>query len=197
MQIIPAILSDEIGEARELILKVKEAGGFGRVQVDFVDGEYNNNMTFLPGDILVSEFERLKFDAHLMVTQNNINQWSNEAEIAGYDRIISQAESISKPEDFRALALDVHSPVAVIEPHLKNLELVIVMAVEPGFGGQEFDDEVIKKIKRLSELRKENNYSFRMCVDGGVQKEHLHILEEAGADEVAVGAARALQWDIQ
>jgi len=194
MQVIPAILSDDIGEARELILKVKEMGKFGRVQVDFVDGEYNNNLTFLPGDILVSEFRELKFDAHLMVTQNNVNQWSNEAEIAGYDRIISQVESISNPRDFRALALDVHSPVEAIEPYLSNLELVIVMAVEPGFGGQKFDEQTFEVIRKLVNLRFEEKFKFRICVDGGIQKDHLQMLEEAGADEVAVGAKRAIKW---
>jgi ribulose-phosphate 3-epimerase len=192
MEIIPAILTDDIGEAREMIIKIRESGKFDRVQVDFVDGEYNSNRTFLPGDILVSEFEGLKFDAHLMVTQNNIVRWVNEAEVAGYDRIISQLESISEPEDFRGLAMDVHSPVAAIEPYLPGLEVVIVMAVEPGFGGQDFSDEVIEAIKRLSELKRIKNYKYRICVDGGVEKEHMQMLEEAGADEVAVGVKRAL-----
>ena len=157
-----------------------------------MDGEYNNNLTFLPGDLLVSEFAELNFDAHLMVVQKNIGKWANEAEVAGYDRIIAQLESISNPEDFRGLAMDVHSPVAAIEPYLKNSEVVIVMAVEPGFGGQQFSEEAIKLIERLNEIRKEKKYKFKICADGGIQKENLEILGKAGADEVAVGVKRAL-----
>jgi ribulose-phosphate 3-epimerase len=192
MEIIPAILTDDPGEARGLISKVKENGKYTRIQVDFVDGEYNDNRTFLPGDLLVSDFPELKFDAHLMVVQNNIVQWANEAELAGYEHIIAQVESISNPQDYRGLALDVHSPVGVIEPYLENLEKVVVMAVEPGFGGQEFDNRIIERLKRLSRLRRENNYKYKICVDGGVQQEHLSMLENAGADEAAVGVKRAI-----
>lgn len=194
MQLIPAILTDDPMEARHLIEEVQKSGKFLRVQVDFVDGEYNNNLTISPGDLLVSEFNRLKFDAHLMVVEKNIGRFVNEAEVAGYERIISQVESISKPENFSGLAIDVHSPVAAIEPYLANLDVVIVMAVEPGFGGQSFDDDVIESLKRLNRLRRENRYQFRICVDGGVQKEHLEWLEEAGVDELAVGAKRLLGW---
>lgn len=192
MEIIPAILTDDPGEARELIMKVKESGKFARVQVDFVDGEYANNRTFLPGDILVSDYPELKFDAHLMVTQSNVERWANEAEVAGYERVIPQLESISEPGDYQSLAMDVHSPVTAIESYLKNLELVIVMAVEPGFGGQEFDTKAIEAIKRLSEIRTQSKFKYKICVDGGVQKEHLPLLEKAGADEAAVGARRIL-----
>lgn len=193
MNLIPAILTEDPTEARKWIENVKNSGKFERVQVDFVDGEYNNNLTIRPGDILVSEFETLKFDAHLMLIEKNISDWTNEAEISGYQRIISQVESISKPENFSALALDVHSPVAAIEDYLPNLELVVVMAVEPGFGGQEFDVEVIKKIKILNSLRIQSKSKFKICVDGGVQKDHLEMLEEAGADEAAVGVKRLLE----
>ena len=194
MEIIPAILTDDVREAEELLRQVAQAAKFGRVQVDFVDGEYNNNRTFLPGDLLVSDFGKLKFDAHLMVVQKNIGRWVSEAEAAGYERIISQVESVSEPERFSGLALDVHSPVAAIEPYLVNLEVVVVMAVEPGYGGKEFVDSAVESVSRLSRIRRDNNYRYRICVDGGVQKEHLGQLEKAGADEVAVGAKRVLEW---
>ena len=67
------------------------------------------------------------------------------AKKVGFDRMIVQVESISRPEDFAGLALDMHSPVEMIEPYLGRLEVVIVMAVEPGFTGQEFDERVIEK----------------------------------------------------
>lgn len=194
MELIPAVLTEDPMEARELIEQVQKTGKFARVQVDFVDGEYNTKMTFMPGDVLVSEFDKLKFDAHLMIVEKNMTRWVNEAEVAGYGRIIAQVESISRPETLSGLAMDVHSPVAAIEPYLANLEVVIVMAVEPGFGGQEFVIQAVENVKRLVELRKANKWTYRICVDGGIEQEHLEVLEKWGADEAAVGVRRVIKW---
>lgn len=187
-------MSKDPREARELLEKVMESGKFTRVQVDFIDGEYADNKTLKPDEVYLMPFLRMDFDAHLMVVEKNIKSWSGAAERAGFDRVIAQVESLAKPEEFKGLALDVHSPVAAVQPYLDKLEIVVMMAVEPGFGGQVFDKEVIKKIKRLNDLRKLMKYSYKICVDGGVEKEMLEELEKVGADEVAVGAGRVLSW---
>jgi len=130
----------------------------------------------------------------LMVTENNIVEWSLMAEKFGFERVIAQVEAISHPEEFNCLALDIHSPVRTIEPYLKRLKLVVVMAVEPGFGGQEFVDKAVEHVKLLDEWRKVKKYKYEICVDGGIEQEHLEILQQAGADSVAVGAKRVLEW---
>ena len=196
MQIIPAILTSDPLELDSLLRQVGDSKKYSRVQIDFVDGEYAANRTFKPMEADLIPYLPLKFDAHLMVTENNIMEWSLMAEKFGFERVIAQVEAISHPEEFSGLALDIHSPVRTIEPYLKKLKLVVVMAVEPGFGGQEFSDEVIKKIKRLSSLRDQSKskYKYEICVDGGIEQEHLPILQQAGADSVAVGVKRVLEW---
>lgn len=194
MQIIPAILTSDVQELNSLLRRIKENKKFERAQIDFVDGEYAANKTFKPMEADLIPFLPLKFDAHLMVTENNIVEWSLMAGKFGFDRVIAQMESISHPEEFSGLALDVHSPVGAIEKYLIRLEVVVVMAVEPGQGGQEFDGRTIKKISDLSNLRNLSNLKYKICVDGGVEKKHLPILKSVGVDEVAVGAKRVLEW---
>jgi len=194
MVIIPAILTSDAVEFETWMARVVADGRYGRVQVDFIDGEYVNNKSIRVEECKsVSKFG-LKFDAHLMVVQSNIDKWAQEAKKAGFDRIIPQLESISYPENYRGLALDVHSPVESIKPYLGSLDVVVVMSVEPGFGGQEFVNEATEDIKKLSELRRVRGYKYEIGADGGIEKEHLKILEEAGADEAAVGARRVLEW---
>lgn len=194
MEIIPAILTNEVYQVGKWLKEIKESGKFSRVQIDFVDGEYNNNMTVLPEEVDMTPFIDLSFDAHLMVAQKNVDKYVNQARKVGFDRIISQVESISNPEDFSGLALDVHSPIAAIENYLQDLEVVVVMGVEPGFGGQKEDMRILDKISDLDKLRKLKGWKFKICVDGGVEKEILLDLEKAGADEVAVGVERVLNW---
>jgi len=194
MRIYPSILFDDINEAEEWIKKAAETGKYERMQVDFVDGEYANHKSAEVQDFkFLNNFENIKFDAHLMVTQNNLDKYLRECEIL-FDRTIVQMESVADPSKYKALSIDIHSPIKVIEPYLKNIEYVNVMAIEPGFGGQEFQDEVIKKIELLSEWREVKKLGYLICVDGGVEKQSLSELEKSGADEVVVGVKRLLQW---
>jgi ribulose-phosphate 3-epimerase len=194
MEIIPSILTHDRRTAEQLLTRVRDSRQYERVQIDFVDGVFAENKTIRPEEVYLMPYLSLLFDAHLMVTQNNIKDWSRAAEKVGFDRIIAQFESISEPEKFKGLALDIHSPVEAIKPYLFNLEAVVVMAVEPGFGGQEFVNAAVEHVKILARERKMNNYHYRICIDGGVEMIHLPFLREWGADEVAVGAERVLSW---
>ena len=194
MKIIPAILTDDPQELDRLLREIRDSKKFERVQIDFIDGEFAANRTFKPSECDLVPYLPLKFDAHLMIVEDNITEWSKLAEKMGFDRIIAQMESISHPEDFTALALDVHSPVAAIKPYLPKLEYVVVMSVEPGFGGQKFVNMAITHVRELREIREIGEHKYKICVDGGVDKEHLEILEKIGVDEVAVGAKRVLSW---
>ncbi len=194
MEIIPAVLTDDPRQAREWLEGIKKSGKFSRVQIDFIDGKYADNKTIEPEEVDMTPYLELGFDAHLMVVEKNLEKYVRQAKKVGFDRIIAQMESIGHPGELAGLALDVHTGTDILEPYLPGLEVVVVMAVESGFGGQEFDPKVIKKIRVLSGLRREKNYRYRICVDGGVEQDRLAELEAAGADEVAVGAARVLSW---
>jgi pentose-5-phosphate-3-epimerase len=192
MELVPTILTNDPGEARRMLAMIRKDGRFKRVQIDFIDGEYTNNKTILPSDVDLTLYLIMDFDAHLMVTEKNIDSYLRQADKVGFDRIIVQAESVSNPEKFTGLALDIHSPLETIAPYLGKLEVVTLMSIEPGFGGQQFNDKVIEKVKLLIDLRIKNNWKFKVQVDGGVQKELLEVLEKAGVDEVAVGVNRLL-----
>lgn len=194
MEIIPAILTADPLEMDELLRQIRDSGKFDRVQIDFIDGEYAANKTFKPMEVDTVPYLPLKFDAHLMVTENNVVEWSVMAQKFGFDRVIAQMESISKPQDYNCLAMDFHSPIAAIKKYLSKLDLVVLMSVEPGFGSQHFVNEAKQDLLDLVSSRQENNYHFKICVDGGVEKEHLPMLEDLGVDEVAVGAKRVLTW---
>lgn len=189
MKIVPAILTSDLQEFGVLLAKIINAKKFDRVQIDFIDGEYTNNVTFRPAEVDLVPYSGISFDAHLMVTENNILNYSLTAKKVGFERIIAQVESISNPENFDALAIDIHSPITLLGPYLKNLKYINLMGIEPGFGGQELDLRILNNIGYLRNLG-----DFMIAVDGGVEQKHLKKLEELGVDEVVVGAARMLEW---
>jgi len=131
MKIVPAILTNDLKELNEMLRKIRDAKKFERVQIDFIDGEYAANRTIRPSECDLIPYLPIKFDAQLMVTENNVWEWAKYAEKVGFERIIPQVESISEPEKFDCLAMDMHSPVEVLKPYLKNLKYVLVMSVEP------------------------------------------------------------------
>src|SRR3989344_5105248 len=144
MDIIPAILTNDPEEFANLLARVSHK--YDRVQIDFIDNEYAKNLTILPKDIK-NPYD-LKIDAHLMVVEKNLESYLSNLD--GFDRIIVQMESISRPEDFDCLALDIHSPIEAIKPYLPKLKLVNLMSIEPGHGGQELDLRILEKISYLS-----------------------------------------------
>ena len=149
MKIIPAILTNDTRELNELLRQIRDSKKFDRVQIDFVDGEYARNKSIGVADLPPGR-GGLKYDAHLMVVEKNVKEYVQAAKIWGFDRIIAQVESISHPEDFTCLAVDLKTPVEKIEPYLLKLDLVVLMGVQAGQGGQDFDERVLDKIKKVS-----------------------------------------------
>lgn len=194
MHIIPAILTSDPRELDKYLKILRDGKKYERVQIDFIDGKFAKNLTIRPSEVDLIPYMPLKYDAHLMVVQDNALTWSKTAKAMGFERVIMQSESITHLEQYTGLALDIHSPVKSLEKYLPKLESIIVMTVEPGYGGQAFVDEAAAHIMELTRLRRENKYTYTICVDGGVDQEHLEYLEGLGVDEVAVGIARVLEW---
>lgn len=190
MEIIPAILTSQQSELIELIKQIEQSKKFSRVQIDFVDGEYTVNKSLrVEGCKSIRNYPEIKFDAHLMVIEKNINKYVQAAKKLGFDRIIVQVEKISHPERFSALALDLDTDVSCIDASMhKALDLVLLMSVPAGLGNQVFDERVLPKIEFVKK------FGVKVCVDGGIEKLHLGMLEKMGVDEVAVGAKRVLEW---
>ena len=202
MKIIPAILTNSVDVYRQEMETIIKSSSYDQVQVDFIDEQYDNQ-TISVMSTFPKDYEPLKFDAHLMVDGREMEIRIGEARKLGFERIIAQLESLDDQKLFlewtqgfkRGLAVDLDTSIEQIDDLvLPELDVVLLMAVEAGFGNQLFDNRVLEKVKYLTGLRKSSGYDFKICVDGGVEKIHLPILEEMGADEVAVGVKRVLSF---
>lgn len=194
VDVIPAILTNNIQEVKDKVLLCD--GIVSRVQIDIIDGVFADNKTIDPS--LITNLEAfIGLDFHLMVKEP-IN-WVEKSANAGADRIIGQIEMMENQKDFVekvqltnlrvGLAIDLDTPVSVLDPLiLNNLDVVLVMAVKAGWGGQKFDSSVLTKIKELDEIRVRDKTPFKICVDGGETESTISKTHFAGADEVVVGA---------
>lgn len=193
VQIIPAILTADFKELEEKLRLVE--GKVERVQIDIVDGVFADNKTVFP-DVLENIETNLLVDFHLMTKEPR--EWVERCVRGMADRIFghveqmsSQTEFIGKVQEVGAkvgLALDLDTPVEKIASEVfLNLDAVLVMSVKAGFGGQEFDERALAKIKKLDEIRARDATPFKICVDGGISEGNIDKVVQAGADEAAIG----------
>lgn len=193
LEIIPAILTNNPQELEDKIRKVE--GLVRRIQIDIVDGVFASNKT-VSLDAVANIDTSLLLDIQLM-TKDPVD-WVERAVRAMADRVIGHIEMMSDQMEFVAkvqetgekigLAVDLSTPVSALDSLvLNNLDVVLVMSVKAGFGGQEFDESVIGKIKQLDEIRARDDTPFQICVDGGINEENIAKVRQAGADEVVVG----------
>lgn len=193
LEIIPAILTNDPKELEE---KIRAAEGVAsRVQIDIIDGAFANNKT-ISLDAVANIDTSLLLDIQLM-TKDPVD-WVERSIHALADRIIGHIEMMSDQMEFLTkvqetgekvgLAIDLPTSVSALDSAvINNLDVVLVMSVKAGFGGQEFDESAIEKIKQLDEIRVRDNTPFRICVDGGINEENIARIRQAGADEVVIG----------
>lgn len=200
IDIIPAILTDNV---TDLVAKVKRVNDTSflddvtvrKIQIDIIDGEFVDNRTIDPANMVGLETD-LGIDFHLMV-KNPIN-WVEKCANAGADRIIGQIEMmedqvafVGKVQEtglYVGLAVDLETPISKLDPTiLSNVDVVLLMAVEAGWGGRVFDPSVLEKIKELDKIRARDNTPFKICVDGGETEDVIDDTHYAGADEVVIG----------
>lgn len=193
MQIIPAILTSDPRELDKYLKILRDGKKYERVQVDFIDGKFAANTTIRPSEVDLIPYMPLKYDAHLMVVEDNALTWSKTASAMGFERVVVQVEKINKPQQFSCLAFDLDSEFDSKLLSSKT-KLIILMSVPAGFQNQEFSSKVLYKVKQASDYRKDNNLKYEICIDGGIEKQHLGELESLGADSVAVGVHRVLEW---
>lgn len=202
IEIIPSLLTNDPKELEEKIQVlesiVKRTEGpelCRRIQVDIVDGVFADNHTVMP-DVVGQIETSLLVDFHLM-TKEPID-WVERCVAGQAERIIAQVEQMSSQRDFIGrivaigtkvgLAIDLDTPVDVLDGTiLTSLDVVLLMSVKAGFGGQAFDSGAIEKVRRLKGLRSKGSASFRICVDGGVDEGNIVEVVRAGADEVSIG----------
>ena len=195
VKISPSILSADFSQLGNEIKRLEKAGA-DLIHVDVMDGHFVPNLTIGPPVIKALKKNcSLKFDVHLMISP--VHKYIDAYSEAGADIITIHPEatddlsaSIKKIKDLKkkiGVSLNPETKVSVIENYLNQIDLVLIMSVNPGFGGQKFMPEVLDKIKELKEIQKEKNINFDIEIDGGINFENSKIAIEAGANILVSG----------
>ncbi|WP_270789528.1 ribulose-phosphate 3-epimerase [Enterococcus diestrammenae] len=196
MKIAPSILSADFANLGQDVKMVEELGA-DYIHVDVMDGHFVPNITFGPNVVAaIRPITRLPLDCHLMIEQPEL--YVADFANAGADIINVHVEAT--PHIHRVLQLikslgvkagvtiNPGTPVAAIAHVLSMADLVLVMTVNPGFGGQKFIPEMMEKVAELAALRDEKGYAYEIEVDGGVTAETIGACKEAGADVFVAGS---------
>jgi ribulose-phosphate 3-epimerase len=169
------------------------------VHLDIMDGHFVPNLSFGPGTLAALRHDGCKLfvDTHLMLSEPH--RYVDAFAAAGADRITIHIEPdydhigtllrIHALKRHVGIALNPATPAAAVEPLLAQVDLVLVMTVQPGFGGQAFQPEMLPKIRALAAWRAERNLSFRIEVDGGVDLTNAPQCRAAGADTFVAGTS--------
>ena len=195
IQISPSILSADFNQLGIEIKRLEE-GGADLIHVDVMDGHFVPNLTIGPPVIKALKKNcSIKFDVHLMISP--VHKYIEAYADAGADIITIHPEatedlsaSISKIKELKkkvGVSLNPETKVNVIKDYLNQIDLVLIMSVNPGFGGQKFMPEVLDKIKELKNIQKDQNIDFDIEIDGGIDFENSKIAIEAGANILVSG----------
>ncbi|WOV86158.1 ribulose-phosphate 3-epimerase [Sporosarcina oncorhynchi] len=197
IKIAPSILAADFSKLAEEVLEVEKAGA-ELIHIDVMDGHFVPNITM--GPIVVEALRpitKLPLDVHLMI--ENPDAYIEAFAKAGADYITVHVETckhlhrtIQLIRSFGVkpgVVLNPHTPVEQIKHVLEDIDMVLFMTVNPGFGGQKFIHSVIPKVKQLSEIIKEKGLSIEIEIDGGINEETIIPCVEAGATIFVAGSA--------
>ncbi len=195
IKISPSILSADFSQLGQEIKNLEKSGA-DMIHVDVMDGHFVPNLTIGPPVIkALRKYTNIPFDVHLMI--NPVHKYIKDYAESGADIITihpeatsSLQESIDEIKKYKkkvGISLNPDTKIEVIEKYLDQIDLVLVMSVFPGFGGQKFIKDVLKKIERLSEIKDKNSFKFDIEVDGGINFSNFKEVLKAGANVLVSG----------
>ena len=195
IQISPSILSADFSQLGEVIKKLEDSGA-DMIHVDVMDGHFVPNLTIGPPVIKsLKKHSSILFDVHLMISP--VHKYIEAYSDAGADIITIHPEatddlkkSILKIKSLKkkvGVSLNPETKIDTILDFLDQIDLVLIMSVNPGFGGQKFMPEVLDKIKELKKIQEQKKLNFDIEVDGGINFENSKIAIEAGANILVSG----------
>ena len=196
-KIAPSILSADFSKLGEEILAV-EAAGADWIHIDVMDGHFVPNITIGPGPIQsLRKITRLPFDVHLMI--ENPERYIDSFADAGSDVITVHVEAAChlhriiahiRERGIKAgVSLNPATPLVQVEPILNDIDVLLIMTVNPGFGGQKFINSALPKIRKAREMVNSTAPNVAIEVDGGVTLDNIKSIAEAGADIIVAGAS--------
>ena len=195
IKISPSILSADFSQLGQEIKNLENSGA-DMIHVDVMDGHFVPNLTIGPPVIkALRKYTNIPFDVHLMI--NPVHKYIKDYAESGADIITihpeatdSLQESIDEIKRYKkkvGLSLNPDRKIEVIEKYLDQVDLVLVMSVFPGFGGQKFIKDVLKKIEKISEIKNKKNLKFDIEVDGGINFSNFKEVLKAGANVLVSG----------
>ncbi len=195
--IAPSLLAADFGDLRNEISRVEKAGA-DWLHLDVMDGHFVPNLTFGPFIVsAIRSLTRLPLDTHLMISEPAF--FAPRFAESGSNLITFHVEAVEDVartvREIKALGVKVGlsikpaTPVEVVLPYLEGLDLVLVMSVEPGFGGQKFMPEAVPKIRSLREAIDARNSTTIVQVDGGINPETAKLVRDAGVDVIVAGTS--------
>jgi len=195
--IVPSLLSVNLGFLADDIRKV-EMGGADAMHIDVMDGHYVGNFAFSADFVsTVKKYSKLMISSHLMI--ENPDKYLEMFVNAGSDIIVVHpevcrdvSETVSRIKDLGSspgLCLKPGQPFDVIKPYVRQLELILLMTVEPGFGGQKFMSEMLPKITEVREYLNSAGLKTHIGCDGGINQNTVGMITRAGADYLIAGSS--------
>ena len=195
IKISPSILSADFSQLGNEIKNLENSGA-DMIHVDVMDGHFVPNLTIGPPVIkALRKCTNIPFDVHLMIKP--VHKYIKDYAESGADIITVHPEAtnllqesideIKKYKKKVGLSLNPDTKIEVIEKYLNQIDLVLIMSVYPGFGGQKFIKEVLKKIEKINKIKNKNGFKFDIEVDGGINFSNFKEVLEAGANILVSG----------
>jgi len=195
--IAPSIIAADYGYIRGEVARIEQAGA-DMIHIDIMDGHFVPNITFGPAMVAkIRSLTKLPLDVHLMLSKPR--KFVTSFVEAGATNITFHIEcedaiytTICEIDVFDCtvgLSVKPKTPLSAVKQHLGHIQRLLIMTVEPGFGGQKFMPEMLDKVREAVELRRQGNYKFDIQVDGGLDAHTIWASTQAGADVIVAGTA--------